>query len=213
MSTTFSRNRLLSRLAPRSLETLAEGDRQITRIAGFFTDEVKAKQLFNRLRTEVGLPAAQVAMLRPRDGEAGRFDRLVEGWRQGSGQDRMLLPEHRGWGAAIGALIGGILFWGFSLMDPAATAAAVMAAFPVGAAWGALVGLLVVFLLERVPQAHRFDRNIRRHLRAGGFAVAVLHVPAHCQPEVLAMVRGGSRGWCAEAPRTRRFGRWRFWRY
>jgi len=194
----------LSRLAPRALAGLAGGERRIACIAGFFDEEARAQGLQRRLRDELGLPLGRVRLLRPRDGQPVRFDLLARSWQVHRPTERVLRPEHRGWGAAIGAAVGGLLYWGVTLADPQARAPEVMGALPVGAAWGALVGLIVVSLLARLPQPNRFDRQLQRALCAGRHAVLVIQVPEHCEAEVLALLRGHSRGWCAEAPRVRR---------
>jgi len=193
----------LRRLAPSALAGLADGERRITCIAGFFADEARAHSVLKRLRQEVGLPSSHVVLLQPRDGQASRFERVARAWRSRRPPERGLRPEHRGWGTAAGAVSGGLLYWAVTLLDPTASAATVMAALPVGAAWGALVGLLVVLLLGRMPTPHRFDGQLQRALSEGRWAVVVVQVPPPCQPEVLALVRGHSRGWCAEAPRAR----------
>lgn len=195
---------LVTRLNPEALNTLAEGARQIERIVGFCSDEVHAQQLYRRLRTEVGLAALNLLVLKPEDGVAWRFARAAQAWRKTRAADNALRPEHRGAGALLGAAIVGLLSWGMTLLDATQSGAAAMTALLLGAVWGALIGFLVVILMERVPKVYRFDRNLQRELKAGAHAVVVLAVPPNCQAEVLALVRGNSRGWCADAPRARR---------
>jgi hypothetical protein len=204
MPSTQPADPVLPRLSPQTLHTLAEGDRKIERIAGFFADEARAQAVFQRLRSEVGLPAVEMMLLRPADGQPLRFARVAEAWIKLRRPERGLRREHRSWGGVLGAVLVGLLSWLFTLLDPKQDATAVMGALLLGAVWGAVVGVLVVVLLERLPKLYRFDRNIQRELRARAHAVVVLQVPVHCQAEVLALVRGNSRGWCAEAPRSGR---------
>lgn len=200
----LSRFPSLRHLAPRALAGLAGGERRLSCIAGFFGDEARAQVVQRRLRQDVGLAPGRVLLLRPRDAQPDAFERAARAWRAARPVERTLRPEHRGWGAAAGGALGGLIYWAVTLLDPQAKAAEVMAALPMGAAWGALVGLLVVLLLERLPEPRRFDGEVRRALQAGRFAVVVAQVPTPCEAEVLALVRGHSRGWCAEAPRARR---------
>ena len=209
MNTTLPSPFQLTRLTRQALSHLADGQRKIQRIAAFVVDDANAQRLVHRLRTEVPLPSVQMVVLRPADGQQKRFKRAMRVWAGLREPDRGLRPEHRILGATLGGVVAGMLAWLMTLLDPGQPATAVMSALVVGLLWGAAVGLLVVVLLERLPKLYRFDHKIQRTLKDGGFAVVVVQVPAECQAEVLALVRGNCRGWCAEAPRAPRRG-WLF---
>lgn len=194
---------MLTRLAPEALSQVVQGRRQIERIAGFCGDAEHTQRLYRRLRQTAGLQARDLVVLKPDDASTFRFDHAARAWRKGRAPERGLRREHRSVGAVVGALVVGILSWGMTLMDVRQTATGAMVAFLVGALWGAAIGFVVVMLLERLPKVYRFDRQVQRHLKAGTHGVVVVNVPDERQAEVLAVVRGNSRAWCAEAPRAK----------
>lgn len=204
MPSTLPVQTMLTRLAPETLSQVAQGQRQIERIAGFCGDAEHTQRLYRRLRQAAGLQAKDLVVLKPEDASPFRFDRAARAWAKGRAPERGLRREHRSIGAVVGALAVGVLSWGMTLMDVRQTATAAMVAFLIGALWGAVIGWVVVMLVERLPKVYRFDRQVQRHLKAGTHGVVVVHVPEDRQAEVLAAVRGNSRAWCAEAPRAKR---------
>jgi len=194
---------MLTRLAPEALSQVVQGRRQIERIAGFCGDAEHTQRLYRRLRQAAGLQARDLVVLKPDDASPFRFDHAARAWRKGRAPERGLRREHRSVGAVVGALLVGMMSWGMTLMDVRQTATAAMVAFLIGALWGAAIGFVVVMLLERLPKVYRFDRQVQRHLKSGTHGVVVVNVPDERQAEVLAVVRGNSRAWCAEAPRAK----------
>ena len=191
------------------------GSRVLRCAAGFHRDERAARELAAGLRHDLGLSAAQITLLRPRDAEPGRYSMLARRWAAPAAPAAAAAAgaPGRAWAAGLVA-VGGVgmpsLLVAASRLAPAGGAADGLPLALTGWAWGwpmALLACLMLFALIVTlaatprPPGRRFDRALQRALRRGDWAVVVHDLPAALQADVATALRHNSRCWCAQAPR------------
>lgn len=175
------------------------GQRPLSCIAGFYGEQAHSRAAARQLQVELGLQAAQVVMLSPRDAGPTQFARKSRRWSGGwraRAQSGSVSP-----GAAIALavlLLLSIAAGGWVLAAEASDGLLLMGV-ALAVVCGALAAGLAAAFWPQPPRRRRFETSVQQQLAEGCWAVVVHGVAGHRQAAVVDLLRGGSLRWCAVA--------------
>lgn len=173
-------------------------------LAGFYDNEAQARQALRQVRQTQGLLPSQSVLLSPDDAGSLRFARLSRLWAADHGFD----GRHRNGDAWLAGALGASLavLAALALLRAGArqsdTWQVVM--LLTALALGSLLGAGLFALWVRPRPTRRFDVQVHRQLCLGYWALVTHRVPWAGQADVVRLLRGTSRRWCADVPRARR---------
>ena len=165
---------------------------------GFYADEASADRVLQALLRQHGIGVVQVALLAPRDARWWRFFRRAWQWNRKAGPTASLrsdtLWKVAGAGAAGMAMLTAFVLSIEDVMPPELDVVMVLLSGLAGALAAAAVASLLV---QQQPQYRQFDREVRRRLAEGQWAVLTHDLPWPRQQAVVSLFGRSSLHWCA----------------
>lgn len=166
-------------------------DQALDSVAGFFANEIDARDVMCQLSTTLGLSGSQLLLLRPNDGGVLRFALRSRPWATrprndrlpGLGDDELLVLL----GATLAGLGGAMLL----ALDKALLlfALALLSVAAAGAAWA--------WRANQPRHLAKFAVIVRRQLVAGHWGLLVHGVLWERQAASVALISARSVDWCA----------------